>query len=164
MISLVRHPRVAIAPGICYGRLDVVIAAPDSVTSIAEQVRAIGATVWSSPARRCRAVADAIGPHRIDARLLELDFGAWEGCRWDDIPRDELDRWAADPWGFAPPRGESGAALVQRVTAFRDDILAGDHVVVSHGGPLKVLMQMLRGETVDLMVPPPPLGSVTTIR
>jgi alpha-ribazole phosphatase len=163
VIALIRHPPLAIASGICYGRSDIAIADPASLEPIAAQVRHIHGTIWTSPLRRCRVLADAIGRNRADARLIEMDFGAWDGVPWDDIPRDALDEWAADPLAFAPPGGETGAALVDRVTAFRDALPPGDHIVVAHGGPLKVLAALLRGQQVDLMVPSVPLGSVTLI-
>ena len=64
---------------------------------------------------------------------------------------------------FAPPGGESGASLVARVRAVHDDLRrAGEScLIVSHGGPLKILAALLRGETPDLLAPPPPLGSAT---
>ena len=67
--------------------------------------------VWSSPAVRCRGLAEAIAavlrvPLREDQRLWELDFGAWEGRPWETIAREDLDRWALDPLGFAPPGGD----------------------------------------------------------
>jgi alpha-ribazole phosphatase len=163
VIALVWHPPLAITHGICYGRNDLAIADPADIERIAAQLRHVGGIVWSSPLQRCRLVADAIGPNQVDARLIEMDFGAWDGVAWDDIPRAALDLWAADPWTFAPPGGETGAALVARVTAFRTALPAGDHVIVSHGGPLKVLTALLRGQPVDLMAPSPALGSVTFI-
>jgi alpha-ribazole phosphatase len=165
-VVLVRHPAPLIAPGLCYGRLD--IGAQANIRQIATDPAFAGArVVWTSPALRCRGVAEAIAksltvPLRPDGRLLELDFGAWEGQPWSAIGRDELDRWAADPVGFAPPKGESGAALIARVTAFRA-ALDQDCVVVSHGGPLKVLQALLRHQTIDLLAPPPPIGSVAAI-
>ncbi|MGI4976319.1 MAG: histidine phosphatase family protein, partial [Janthinobacterium lividum] len=88
-----------------------------------------------------------------DPRLRELDFGAWEGMAWDDVPRASLDRWAADLSGFAPPGGESGAALVARCRAAYAGMPArGCQVVVSHGGPLRVLAALAAGVEVDLGV------------
>jgi alpha-ribazole phosphatase len=163
-IALIRHTAPLVAPGICYGRLDV------DVRDVAEfaAVRAglggfRGAHVWSSPARRCRLLAEAIAADAtIDGRLAELNFGAWEGLPWDAIPRDPLDRWAADPAGFAPPGGESGAALIARVTAFHAALVSaiGDQIVVSHGGPLKILQALLAGREPDLLAPAPAWGSV----
>jgi alpha-ribazole phosphatase len=165
-VVLVRHPAPMIAPGLCYGRLDIEALADTS--QIATDPALTGArVVWTSPAARCRGVAEAIAesltvPLRLDDRLLELDFGAWEGQPWSAIGRDELDRWAADPVEFAPPGGESGAALIARVTNFRA-VLDQDCVVVAHGGPLKVLQALLRDQTIDLLAPPPGIGSVTAV-
>jgi alpha-ribazole phosphatase len=146
----------------------VPLAAPEQARAIATQLP-IGQEfrLWTSPASRCRVVAEAIAmqcgvrPH-MDPRLLELDFGAWEGCDWADVPRDALDLWAADPEGFAPPGGERGDSLIARARAFFWEIAAagGAHVVVSHGGPLRVLAALARGQKVDLLAPPPALGAI----
>jgi alpha-ribazole phosphatase len=119
--------------------------------------------IHSSRSVRCRLVAECLGPHvRIDPRLQELDFGAWEGRAWDDLPREALDRWAAEPLGFAPPGGESGAQLLARVRDFANDLRARnrDSIVVTHGGPLKVLLPLLSGLEPDLLAPAPAQGSV----
>ncbi|WP_235913738.1 histidine phosphatase family protein [Teichococcus coralli] len=162
---MVRHLPTDMPPGHCYGRLDL---SPGRMAEPAPVLAALrsfpAARLVSSPARRCRALAAAIGVARglpvvLDARLLELDFGAWEGLAWEAVPRPALDEWAADPWGFAPPGGESGAGLVARVRAFHAELQAGT-VVVSHGGPLKVLAALLEGRAVDLLAPAQPMGTV----
>ena len=150
--------------GVCYGRLDLPVADLQAARGLAARLAAFGGVLWSSPARRCRVVADAVGRAVIvDPRLQELDFGAWEGLAWDAVPRAALDRWAADLAGFAPPGGESGAALIGRVSAFAAALPEGDHVVITHGGPLKVLLAVLQGVAVDLAGPAPAVGSVTLI-
>lgn len=172
-IWLVRHPRPLIGPGICYGRRDLPLH-PEGLAAIPGMVASLApaavTAIWTSPARRCRIVADAIAAaHNIaqqtDPRLLELDFGAWEGLRWDAVPRQELDRWAADPMHFAPGGGETGAALVARIRSFHADCLdaADGCVIVSHGGPLRVLGALLRGAPVNLLAAAPPLASVQII-
>jgi alpha-ribazole phosphatase len=163
LIALVRHPAADVAPGICYGRLDVPVTDQAAVAALVVRLAAFGGTVWSSPAQRCRVVANGLRDPVVDPRLQELDFGEWEGVAWDDVPRAALDAWAADVSGFAPPGGESGSALVARVRAFASALPAGDHVVITHGGPLKVLTAILRGVTVDLLAPAPALGSITLI-
>ena len=89
-----------------------------------------------------------------------------EGLAWDDVPRALLDQWASDPLGFTPPGGESGAALLARVSGFaRDLISAGeDAIVVAHGGPLRLLPTLLRGEAPDLFAPGQPRGSLVWVR
>ncbi len=169
-VALVRHSRALVASGICYGRLDLELH-PDGaaeIARIAAELAGFGASaIWSSPARRCIAVAAALGPPAPlrTARLLELNFGAWEGMAWDDIDRAALDLWAASPMDFAPPGGESGAALIARVRSFHATLYeAGqDCVVVSHGGPLKVLRALLRGERIDLLAKPLGLGCVDIV-
>jgi alpha-ribazole phosphatase len=167
---LVRHPPAVVAPGVCYGRLDIGLRgdATETVREIVSAIAGAGAVqVWASPASRClvvaKAVARAIGADLlVDPHLQELDFGTWEGIEWDSIPRALLDAWAADPIDFAPPGGESGKALLARVRAVHQAIVATrqDCVVVSHGGPLKLLAALIRQEPPDLLAAAPPLGSV----
>ncbi len=161
-LLLVRHPPVT-APGRCYGRTDLPLTDPAAAAALAAQLDTDAATIWTSPAQRCRLVALAIGPHHVDPRLQELDFGAWEGVAWDAVPRAALDAWAADPWHFAPPGGETGTALVARVTEFYRALGDGRHVVISHGGPLRVLAALAHHAEVDLLAPSPPFGSVTSV-
>lgn len=161
MLYLVRHPAPAIAPGTCYGRLDLDLG-PVGEAALPHLVAALPRLqVWTSPARRCRRLADLLSPAPIvDPRLQELDFGAWEGQPWDAIPRPALDAWAASPASFAAPGGETGAALLRRVRSVCRDLPA-DAIVISHGGPLKLMTAILRGEPPDLLAPAPPLGSIT---
>jgi alpha-ribazole phosphatase len=163
-VALIRHTAPLVEPGICYGRLDVDVRDAADIAAVVARLGGFGtARIWSSPARRCRLLAEAIDAQPIiDSRLQELDFGAWEGLAWDAIPRDALDRWAADPAGFAPPGGESGAALIARVAAFHAALasICGDQIVVSHGGPLKILQALLAGREPDLLAPTPAWGSV----
>ena len=158
-LLLIRHTTPAIASGHCYGRLDVSLAA-SADADLQQALRLIPpvSTVISSPAARCLALArrvadrDTASLHR-DARLLELDFGEWEGRRWDDIPREQMDAWASDPWGHAPGQGESVLALWQRLDAFRRErllqIAAGLNaepvLIIAHQGPLRVLLAQLLG-------------------
>lgn len=119
--------------------------------------------VVTSPARRCLLLARAISQAPIiDPRLQELDFGAWEGVSWDAVPRASLDAWAADPLAFAPPGGETGAALIERVGRAVASLLAAgdDCIVVTHGGPLRLLPALLRGQPPDLLAPAPPIGAM----
>jgi alpha-ribazole phosphatase len=164
---LIRHPTPLIGPGVCYGRLDIAVA-PEEIARLAADPALPGAKiVWSSPAIRCLRLAEAIAatlavPLRVDHRIWEVDFGTWEGQEWSAIDRDALDRWAADPLNVAPPGGETGAALIARVQNFRAE-MQQDCVVVSHGGPLKVLLALLRHTEVDLHAHPPAIGSVTIV-
>ncbi len=172
-IALVRHPEADIAPGICYGRLDTGLApgASQTVTAIVEALLDLRPIrIWTSPSIRCRIVADAVGaalatPVQTEPRLMELDFGTWEGVAWDAVPRADLDRWAAEPETFAPGGGETARALAARVDAALREIVLdpNDLVIVTHGGPLRVLMALVHGRPLDVLAAAPPLGSVEIV-
>jgi len=159
--------------GRCYGRLDLPLRPEweDAVGALLPQLAGLRLrTVWSSPLGRCRRpaalLAEALSlPLRLDERLLELEFGAWEGQAWDDVPREALDRWAGDLQGFAPPGGESGQALLARVGSAASEIRAqaAPCLVVSHGGPLRVMGALLQGLPADLSTPAPPPGLLATV-
>ena len=164
-VALIRHPKPAIGRGVCYGRLDIGIAPGFSADMTLWDLRDFEPkAVIASPARRCRKLASAIAEFAgvspvYDERLLELDFGDWEGQRWDSLPREAMDRWAADPISFAPPGGESGASLIGRVSAVAAE-LTEDTVIVAHAGPLKLLPALIQGRKPDLLAPSPAFASV----
>ena len=126
---LQRHAQPLIAPGVCYGRTDM--AADDKATAAAalamQQAWATEGlppgTVWHSPLQRCELLSRTLKrlePNFIlkpTTALVEMDFGCWEGLRWDDIPRSDIDTWTADFWHYAPGGGESLACMMARVQA-----------------------------------------------
>jgi probable phosphoglycerate mutase len=110
---------------------------------------------WASPLKRTRQTMElarlAIGlpplPYHLDARLMELTFGDWEGLTWSEVeakyPSGAKAR-ESDKWNFSPPAGESYAALVERVTPWLQE-RDGDVFVVAHGGVARVFMAILAG-------------------
>ncbi|MEC5384528.1 alpha-ribazole phosphatase family protein [Uliginosibacterium sp. H3] len=148
-IYLVRHAAVAVPAGVCYGRSDVALSGP--VMPYASWLAAVlpqQLPVFASPLSRCLLLAQALATSPvIDPRLAEMDFGEWEMRRFDDIPRQQLDAWGADPLGFRAPGGESGNEVFARVLAALRDILDGgrDAIIVSHGGPLRAIRGSLLG-------------------
>jgi alpha-ribazole phosphatase len=141
---LIRHTRVVVPAGVCYGRSDVPLA-----DTFSEEARAVCARLswvpteaWTSPAQRCRALAGLLGTTcvRIEPRLQELDFGAWEGRRWEDFHDAESEAWANDPWNVRPPGGETAAELWARVGELRAELLARDSeriALVTHAGVVR---------------------------
>lgn len=149
-LFLIRHPAPDVAPGTCYGRTDLPLA--EDAASVAASLAPLlpaAAPLFSSPLARCRRLAELLHPApRIDDRLRELDFGAWEMQPWDAIDRAALDAWAADPLHFAPPGGEAVADLRARVRSFLAE-LAGDAILVAHAGVMKLCAAELAGVAPD---------------
>lgn len=150
---LIRHPRPAVAPGICYGSTDLGLAGDPAADAAALRgllpAPSSGVPLYSSPLARCRLLAQALHPAPIlDARIREIDFGDWEMRAWDDLDRAAIDAWAADPDGFAPPGGEAVAALRARVLDFLATLpgAAAGAVLVAHAGVIKVCAAELAGE------------------
>ncbi len=83
----------------------------------------------------------------------EMAFGAWEGLTYAQIAQlfpSNLD-FFTDPIASSPPGGESLTALAQRVQnafielAHTSVTIEGDSILVSHGGPLRVLLCITLG-------------------
>lgn len=154
-LILLRHTAPAVAPGTCYGRLDLA-PGPNFEAEAAAVIAGLPsvARLICSPLWRCRALAERIGaarglPVEVDPRLIEIDFGAWEGLAWDAVPRDELDAWAADFHHARPHGGESVAMFTARVAEFlAAQGAARDWLAVTHAGIMRAALHLMgRDET-----------------
>ncbi|WP_236918965.1 histidine phosphatase family protein [Ereboglobus luteus] len=139
-VVLIRHTRVDVAPGVCYGRTDVPLAS----TFAGEATAALSlmpwppSEIWTSPASRCTRLAEHFGISniRVDPRLLELDFGEWENRAWESFRSPRSEAWALDPMRVRPPGGETGEELHARVGAARDEILS--RIAADENGALRI--------------------------
>jgi alpha-ribazole phosphatase len=64
---------------------------------------------------------------------------------WDDIPRAEIDAWAADPVNYCPGGGESVLQMTQRIHSFLQtvSVLKWDTVVIiCHAGTMRLFMEL----------------------
>ena len=152
-LILLRHTRPEGAEGMCYGRSDLPLADcfPAHAARLADELPPV-MRILSSPLSRCLKLAQHIATARAlplvtDTRLIEMDFGRWEGQRWGAIPRHELDDWAADLEGANPHGGERVADLATRS---RETLLeaaqgATPALVVTHAGVIKAALAQSRG-------------------
>lgn len=77
--------------------------------------------VTCGPERRTRQTAELLGLVAApDARLADLDHGAWRGRTLDAVPPEDLRTWLTEP-GRAPHGGESITDLVTRVHGWLDE-------------------------------------------
>jgi alpha-ribazole phosphatase len=152
-LHLVRHPRPDVDAGCCYGASDV----PVSDTELARVHAALHAAglpgtlpVYASPLQRCARLAARLQPAgvRFDARLAEMNFGAWELRAWSDIPRADVDAWAADLLDHRPGGAESVREVARRVAGFVDALRTGgvdDALLICHAGTMRLLLAMQSG-------------------
>lgn len=152
-LILLRHTRPEGAEGLCYGRTDLPLAA-DFATEAARLARELPPVrrIVTSPLGRCARLAQHLAqarglPLQTDPRLAEMDFGAWEGQRWEAIPRPALDAWAADLTGARPHGGETVAELAARALAGLAQAAAGQGpaLVVTHAGVIKAALARTQG-------------------
>ncbi|MFC0254554.1 histidine phosphatase family protein [Massilia consociata] len=155
-LCLVRHPQPDVGPGICYGRTDLSVSAT-ATAQVAASLRAAGLPgelpVFASPLERCTGLAAQLGPPvERDARLAEMDFGAWEMRPWSEIPRADVDAWTADLLHYRPGGGENVLDVARRVAAFRDELLRSGHagaLLVCHAGTIRIMAALHAGGTLE---------------
>ncbi|QGZ60869.1 alpha-ribazole phosphatase [Paraburkholderia acidisoli] len=155
-LVLIRHAAVAVEAGVCYGASDVALQgdAAHEAASIAARLEALQVRapqrIFTSPLSRCASIADALAArHRqqasVDARLAEMDFGAWEMQRWEAIERAQIDAWAANFEHAREHGGESVAQFDARVSAWFAtlDMKAADEKTttwaVAHAGVIRAI-------------------------
>lgn len=169
---LVRHAQPLIDAGICYGRLDMAAdadATAECAARLAAQLPA-GLRVVSSPLQRCEQLAHALHAlrpdlaYKTDGQLQEMDFGQWEGCAWQDIPRAELEAWTSDFAHYkAGHDGESVTTFMARVGAAFDGLTpqsqtltpalsrramaqdSGDVLWITHAGVIRTVELLAQG-------------------
>lgn len=152
---LVRHAQPLVAPGTCYGVLDIPADAPATraaaerlAAALPPQVRVVHSTL-----QRCEQLAldlQALRPDlrsTPDARLREMDFGHWEGQAWGAIARQDIDAWTAAFAHYRPGLGENLTSVLARVAAALQDHASGHnhrhgeatkHVVwITHAGVIR---------------------------
>jgi broad specificity phosphatase PhoE len=141
--------------------------------------------ILTSPLARCadfgRALSRRLGiPLRLDPRLAEMDFGAWEGRTAADLMEqdgDALRRFWSDPMTHSPPGGESLPVFRDRVLSFWVDLIdpvrspgeghpslpgnpigpsgrrLGERVlVISHGGVIRVILCEVLGHPLERLL------------
>jgi len=153
-LYLIRHTTPAVEPGICYGQLDVGV-----TPGFEGEARQVAAwlprpdLIVASPLKRARELGEYLARAcncelEFDARLMEKHFGRWEGQAWASIERSELDAWAADVPGYAPPGGESATQLMRRAQALLHDLgrMPQETIALTtHGGVIRAVLAHIAG-------------------
>lgn len=113
------------------------------------------ARVIASSLSRARDTAEALWRRvEIDARLVEIAWGAWEGLRGKDLLADPASGYTdVENWGWTrrPPDGESPADVWARIAPALAEIAADGRptVLVIHRGVMRVILARAHGWNYD---------------
>jgi alpha-ribazole phosphatase/probable phosphoglycerate mutase len=160
-ILFIRHAETDMAGTFC-GHSDPPLNARGKVqlAELIERLRAenFGA-IYTSDLRRAHdtglALAEAfIVKCHVQPGLREIDFGRWEGLRWEDI--EKLDEtyarsWVAEYPHLSAPGGEDFGEFERRVLeevnflSLEAEIAARNIAVVTHAGVLRTILCSLQG-------------------
>ncbi len=85
--------------------------------------------IVTSPLRRAAETATIVSAGRRvepDPRLVEMDYGEWEGLTYPEIEARDgpyRARWVGDPASLRCPDGESGDEVAERARSFLEELL-----------------------------------------
>lgn len=147
-IIMVRHTRVGVPKGTCYGWSDVPVAdtfEEEAANTKKHLEEIIGEqapdVVFSSPLTRARKLAAFCGYDNplLDNHLKEMNMGEWEMQKYDEIKDDALQMWYNDYMHLRATGGEGFPDLYKRVADFLDDLRTKEYrrvAIFAHGGVL----------------------------
>ncbi len=110
-----------------------------------------------SPLKRAMETAALFGyTPKIEPRLIEMSWGAWEGQVFPDLRKElggeKMDDYQAQGLDFRPPEGESARDVQTRIRPWLDEISAPT-LVICHKGILNALFALASGW--DMTTKPP---------
>lgn len=155
-VHLLRHGDTGLQG--CYiGRTDVPLS-PEGLLQVGRTARLLQQEnidrVFCSPMLRCRQTSERLdldSPCECLDSLKEIDFGRWEGKRFEEIVENDaalVTSWTNEPDSFCFPGGESIAGFRQRIALFKE-MLIKEHeermLLVTHGGVIRHLLCLMLG-------------------
>tara|TARA_B100000401_G_C52651903_1_gene645865 strand:- start:314 stop:913 length:600 start_codon:yes stop_codon:yes gene_type:complete len=145
-LFVIRHTEVNNPDNLCYGNFDIPLKDNYKLKSkrlflnLPENLDQI----YSSPSKRCTDLLISQNKKFIKKKeLQELNFGDWEGKKWDQIDQIELSFWMEDYVNRSPKNGEKMIDLFNRVISFTYSIyhLSLDKVLfVTHSGVIRAIL------------------------
>jgi broad specificity phosphatase PhoE len=162
-LALLRHgPTEWNAAGRIQGHTDIALSDVGLAKMSGLRLPFVHPRLYASPLLRARQTVEALGlaDAVLDARLMEQNWGAWEGLTREEI----FSRHGADAFekagsgrgeAFRPGGGESTGELHARVAAFLKDVACGegDAVAIAHLGVLRAAYTLATGW--DMATPMP---------
>jgi broad specificity phosphatase PhoE len=151
-LGLIRHGTTAWnAEGRLQGRVDVPLSPEGEAALVGRRLphAFVGAAVYCSPLMRARQTAALLGltELRIEPRLTEMDWGAYEGRTIDKLRAEiGVQMTANEALGldFRPPGGESPRMMRERVRPWLAEVAAQAQpaVAVTHKGIIRAMLSL----------------------
>jgi alpha-ribazole phosphatase len=146
-IYLIRHTKVEVEQGVCYGQKDVDLAETylEEMAVVKEKLKDIEVdAVFTSPLTRAKRLATDVFSENIteEPRLMELNFGDWEGKVWEEIKDPLLPKWMEDFVNRKCSNGESFVMMRDRILEFWKELLSKDFntvAIFTHGGVIRTI-------------------------
>jgi len=148
-LVFVRHGQTeANRTGVLLGRMDPPLndAGHEQAAAVAARVALLEPVrVATSPLVRTVETAEIVAAAcglavEVDDRLIEVDYGEYDGLPLAQLPPELVWKWRNDA-DFAPPGGESLASVGKRMGEYTSEVLDalanGPLVAVSHVSPIK---------------------------
>lgn len=174
-LFVVRHTKVDVKPGVCYGQSDIGVASSfhtekENVKSELDGIQFDA--IFCSPLFRCKTLAESLNKKDkivFDERLKELDFGEWELKKWDEIynsPKGKI--WMNNYQTLPTLNGESYPEMVERVSLFYFELILNKYnnvAIFTHAGVIRILKSIIDKQAVDELFTSfkPEYGSVTLL-
>lgn len=155
-LYLIRHTEPLIETGTCYGQLDCAVT--DDYPSQSSNILAYFnnktiSTIYSSPLRRCAQLAEDLADQHSATEVIyedafkEINFGDWEGMKWDDIGRAQIELWNENRLHFEFPNGECPDLFRRRVLSTYARLQSSSQsaadsaiVLVTHAGVIRTIL------------------------
>ncbi len=145
-VYLIRHTSVDIDSNVCYGQSDVSLSSTfeEEAQKIRQELNIDFEKVYSSPLSRCTLLSNKFSTSvETDTRLLEINFGEWEGKKWDVIHKKELELWMKEFIFQRPPNGENLQNMYLRVSNFLEELRTKNFkstLIITHSGVIRCML------------------------
>ncbi len=109
--------------------------------------------IYTSLLKRARQTAEIIAQYKpvqpiVDQRLVEQDFGAWEGATLENVKKfaQDVALWQANALNIGPTQGESLSQMSRRKKEFCEVVFRNGGrriLIITHGSVLNALLCFL---------------------
>ncbi|MDD3738912.1 MAG: alpha-ribazole phosphatase [Lentimicrobiaceae bacterium] len=155
-IHVIRHTRLKAGLNKCYGQTEIPVAESfkDDASEIKKQLKPPYDAIFCSPLKRCQMLAKELNfsEIKLEPALKEISFGSWENQNWDDINREQLDKWCNDFVNETPPDGENLRDFYSRIIKFITDLKSENYkkvLLITHAGVIRCIHAYFNNVALD---------------